>query len=161
MNKKFCHRKYQSRFHRFIIIQLTVFLFIFLSPAFGVHVHHKSESIGSASVIHSYFWEDHENNHPPVSSPPESLPEHLSSFGLAESSGSWDMGSQVVLSNFTSALDSIFLYYNLIAIINPISNQLSFATRYYFKKSSLTSHRTTKHYSFYRFFLPPPNRSVS
>lgn len=161
MKTKSHQKESPSRLHRFTFIQLAVFLFIFLSPAFGIHVHHKSESIGTASVIHSYFWEDHESNHPPATSPPESLPDHLNSYGLADNSGSWDIGTQVVSSNFSSASDTIFLYLIFLSTYNTIASEPHITALSSFEKSFLAPVRTTKLQLFYKFFLPPPNRSVS
>lgn len=73
-------------------VQISVLAVILVSPLFGVHIHHEADSQGNRSVIHSYYFESHDSHHPPVDSPPESLPEHLGSAGLSEDLGSWDSG---------------------------------------------------------------------
>lgn len=69
---------------------LILLIAIFISPIAGIHIHHEVDASGNLTIIHSYLFEEHDANHPPVDTPPESLPEHLTSTGMAEDLGGWD-----------------------------------------------------------------------
>lgn len=137
---------------------------ILLSPLLGIHIHHEVNSSGNQSIIHSYLWEDHNTDHPPVSTPPESLPEHISSSGMAGDLGSWDIGIVAVFSGLSRVLDThslgflailigfILLNYNVLKFRDNFSIKI-FVCESLYRLSNLKS---SQHSSEFLFYLPPP-----
>ncbi|MCC5814408.1 MAG: hypothetical protein JJT78_06605 [Leptospira sp.] len=153
-------KKGVARFLFFLLIS------IFISPLLGIHIHHEVDFNGNKSVIHSYFFEDHDTHHPPVSSQPESLPEHISSGGVSVDMGSWDMG--LVISNvetirltyvlMISLLLTIFLSNSVLLLIQELAH--SFQIKLFNFSQILNvpiqfNNCYVVDFSF--FYLPPPS----
>lgn len=64
---------------------------IFISPLFGIHLHHSLQSQSTeVTVIHSYYEKDHSNSSQPNESEAQTLFEHISPYGITSDLGDWD-----------------------------------------------------------------------
>lgn len=151
----------------FTYFLLTILMAIFLSPAFGIHLHHDTDEFGNHSVIHSYFFENHDSAHPPTDTPPETLPEHLTTSGMAEDMGGWDTGLNFLeginLKLILFFLIGIFYFtrnslhrinFSIFAIPPTIKNQsLYFSTQ---KIHLFPNFHSLIRFTFHQLHLPPP-----
>jgi hypothetical protein len=162
--------RFLSPLQKFSAVWITL---IFLSPGFGIHVHHKTNQDKDSGriLIHSYFFTEHEETHEPVQSPPESLADHLTSFGLSTDAEGWDL-DPILFGFITLYLTLTLVFFIAIAkwqgvySYAPIKGQIH-SIRKYFSFKFYLSIRLPKLVSYLnlRFFrsgslnflpLPPP-----
>ncbi|MCG9874781.1 MAG: hypothetical protein MH321_08350 [Leptospiraceae bacterium] len=64
---------------------------IFISPLFGIHLHHSLLSNNTeVAVIHSYYESDHASTSQAEESEAQTLFEHISPYGITSDLGDWD-----------------------------------------------------------------------
>jgi len=127
---------------------------IFISPLFGIHLHHSTHpNQKEVTLIHSYYESDHSTTSQPDESEAQSLFEHISPYGITSDLGDWDAGLVFDISFFFLFPFLIIIIFTN-AIIQISTLDLTATTKYF----SLKSHIYKKSYLYFCLFchIPPP-----